>query len=144
MLRLATSADLPRVWDLILELAEFERLSHKVTGSLALLEEHFGKSFELIVCEQESVVIGYALFFTNFSTFLTRPGLYMEDLYVQPAFRGRGFGRQMLCYLIAEAHQRGCGRVEWAVLDWNESAIGFYQTMGAEVLPDWRICRLSL
>jgi GNAT superfamily N-acetyltransferase len=88
-------------------------------------------------------VVGFALYFTNFSTFLAQPGLYLEDLYVQPAFRGRGIGRALLSHLGALALERDCGRFEWSVLDWNENAIRFYQGMGATVMPDWRICRVA-
>jgi GNAT superfamily N-acetyltransferase len=88
-------------------------------------------------------VVAFALYFTNFSTFLGRPGLYLEDLYVQPAWRGQGLGRALLQHLGALAVRRGCGRFEWSVLDWNEKAIAFYEKMGASVLPDWRICRVT-
>jgi GNAT superfamily N-acetyltransferase len=88
-------------------------------------------------------VVAFALFFTNFSTFLGQPGLYLEDLYVQPAHRGTGLGKSLLKHLGALAVERGCGRFEWSVLDWNESAIRFYQSLGATVMPDWRICRIT-
>jgi GNAT superfamily N-acetyltransferase len=88
-------------------------------------------------------VVAFALFFTNFSTFLGRPGLYLEDLYVQPAHRGAGLGKALLQHLGALAVERGCGRFEWSVLDWNENAIRFYEKMGATVMPDWRICRVT-
>jgi GNAT superfamily N-acetyltransferase len=88
-------------------------------------------------------VAGFALFFTNFSTFLSKPGLYLEDLYVRPASRGKGLGRALLQHLAALAVQRDYGRFEWSVLDWNENAIGFYRSMGADVMPDWRICRVT-
>ena len=98
---------------------------------------------EAVVAEHGAQVVGFALFFTNFSTFLGKPGLYLEDLYVQPAHRGRGIGRDVLTHLAGLARQRGCGRFEWSVLDWNENAIRFYEKMGASVLPDWRICRVA-
>jgi len=95
------------------------------------------------VAELDGEVVAFALFFTNFSTFLAQPGLYLEDLFVRPPFRARGIGADLLRHLGALAVTRGCGRFEWNVLDWNESAIGFYQRMGATVLPDWRICRIA-
>ena len=98
---------------------------------------------EAWVAEVDSEVVAFALFFTNFSTFLSQPGLYLEDLYVQPSHRSLGLGRALLTRLAQLAVERGCGRFEWSVLDWNESAIRFYQKMGASVMPDWRICRVS-
>ena len=101
------------------------------------------RSAEAVVGEVEGCVVAFALYFTNFSTFLGRPGLYLEDLYVQPAHRGTGLGKALLRHLGALALQRGCGRFEWSVLDWNQRAIDFYEKMGADVMPDWRICRLT-
>jgi hypothetical protein len=145
-LRPATPADLPVVVGLIRELAEYERLSHLVVVTPESLAPHlFGPrpAAEAVVGEIEGQVVAFALFFTNFSTFLGRPGLYLEDLYVQPAHRGTGLGRALLRHLGALAVARGCGRFEWSVLDWNENAISFYESMGAVVLPDWRICRVT-
>jgi len=145
-LRPATPADLPALVGLIRELAEFERLSHLVQVSAESLHPHlFGTrpAAEAVVGLIDDSVVAFALFFTNFSTFLGRPGLYLEDLYVQPAHRGSGVGRAMLQHLGALAVERGCGRFEWSVLDWNQRAIGFYEKMGATVLPDWRICRIT-
>ncbi len=96
-----------------------------------------------MVAELNGAVVGFALYFHNFSTFLAKPGLYLEDLYVQPAQRGRGIGKALLRHLAALALERGCGRFEWSVLDWNHSAIGFYESLGARLLPDWRICRVT-
>ena len=98
---------------------------------------------EALVAETGGAVVAFALFFTNFSTFLSRPGLYLEDLYVQPALRGSGIGQALLSRLGAIAVERGYGRFEWSVLDWNANAIRFYEKMGATVLPDWRICRIT-
>jgi GNAT superfamily N-acetyltransferase len=145
-LRPAAPADLPAITGLIRELAEFEQLSHLVQTTPELLHPHlFGERpvAEAVVAESEDRVVAFALFFTNFSTFLARPGLYLEDLYVQPACRGRGIGQAMLAHLAGLALQRGCGRFEWSVLDWNENAIRFYEKMGATVMPDWRICRVT-
>jgi hypothetical protein len=145
-LRAARPADLPAIVALIGELAAFERLSHLVRVTPDTLHPHlFGPHpvAEAVVAQVEQDVVAFALFFTNFSTFLGRPGLYLEDLYVQSAHRGRGIGRALLRHLGALAVQRGCGRFEWSVLDWNEHAIRFYERMGAQVLPDWRICRIT-
>lgn len=145
-LRPAAPADLPAIVGLITELAEFEKLAHLVVVTPESLQPHlFGPRpvAEAVVGEVQGQVVAFALFFTNFSTFLGRPGLYLEDLYVQPAHRGTGLGKALLQHLGALAVQRGCGRFEWSVLDWNQRAIDFYQSMGADVMPDWRICRLS-
>ena len=145
-LRPATPVDLPAIVGLIRELAEFEKLSHLVVLTPESLHPHlFGARpvAEAVVGEVGGQVVAFALFFTNFSTFLGRPGLYLEDLYVQPAHRGSGLGKALLSHLGALAVERGCGRFEWSVLDWNERAIGFYERMGATVMPDWRICRLT-
>jgi GNAT superfamily N-acetyltransferase len=145
-LRPASPADLPVVVDLIRELAVYEKLEHLVVVTPESLAPHlFGPrpAAEALVGEVEGRVVAFALFFTNFSTFLGRPGLYLEDLYVQPAHRGTGLGKALLEHLGALAVARGCGRFEWSVLDWNENAIRFYESMGATVLPDWRICRVT-
>jgi GNAT superfamily N-acetyltransferase len=145
-LRAAAPHDLPQIVALIKELADFEKLSHLVVVTPETLAPHlFGDkpAAEAVVAEAGGVVVGFALFFTNFSTFLGRPGLYLEDLYVQPAHRSAGIGKALLQHLGALAVQRGCGRFEWSVLDWNANAINFYQRMGATVMPDWRICRVS-
>jgi hypothetical protein len=145
-LRAAAPADLPAIVSLIRELAEYEKLTHLVVVTPESLAPHlFGPrpAAEAVVGEVNDRVVAFALFFTNFSTFLGRPGLYLEDLYVQPAHRGTGLGKALLQHLGALAVARGCGRFEWSVLDWNENAISFYESMGATVLPDWRICRLA-
>lgn len=145
-LRPATEADLPAVVGLIRELAVYEKLEHLVVVTPDSLHPHlFGPkpAAECVVAEAGGAVVAFALFFTNFSTFLGRPGLYLEDLYVQPAHRGRGLGRALLQHLGALAVARDCGRFEWSVLDWNEPAIRFYERMGAQLLPDWRICRVT-
>jgi len=146
VLRAAEPADAPVLVDLIRELAVFERLEHLVQVTPGQLATHlFGPrpAAEAVVAEVDGAVAGFALFFTNFSTFLGQPGLYLEDLYVRPAHRGRGLGRALLEHLGALAVARGCGRFEWSVLDWNADAIAFYEKMGAKVLPDWRICRVT-
>ncbi|MFM8769073.1 MAG: N-acetyltransferase family protein [Rubrivivax sp.] len=145
-LRPAQPADVPAIVGLIRELAEFEQLGHLVVTTPESLQPHlFGAkpAAEAVVAEVEGAVVAFALFFTNFSTFLGRPGLYLEDLYVQPAHRGTGLGKALLQHLGALAVERGCGRFEWSVLDWNENAIRFYEKMGATVMADWRICRVT-
>ena len=145
-LRPATPDDLAAIVSLIRELADFEELTHVVVVTPDSLAPHlFGARpvAEAVVGEVAGKVVAFALFFTNFSTFLGRPGLYLEDLYVQPAHRGTGLGKALLQHLASLAVSRGCGRFEWSVLDWNQRAIDFYQTMGATVMPDWRICRVT-
>ncbi len=148
-LRAAEERDLPSIAALILELAEFERLAHLVQATPEKLRPHlFGErpAAECVVAETSGPageVVAFALYFTNFSTFLARPGLYLEDLYVRPAQRGSGIGRALLEHLGALAVERGCGRFEWSVLDWNADAIAFYEGMGASLLPEWRFCRIS-
>ncbi len=145
-LRPAQPADVPAIVGLITELAEFEQLAHLLRLTPESLAPHlFGERpvVESVVAEAGGGVVGFALFFTNFSTFLAKPGLYLEDLYVQPAFRGAGIGKALLSHLGALAVARDYGRFEWSVLDWNANAIRFYEKMGAVVMPEWRICRLA-
>jgi GNAT superfamily N-acetyltransferase len=145
-LRAAAPRDLEAIVALIAELAEFEQLAHLLDVTPDKLEPHlFGERpvVECVVGEVDGAVVAFALFFTNFSTFLARPGLYLEDLYVRPAYRGSGLGRALLEHLGRLAAERGCGRFEWSVLDWNANAIAFYERLGATVMPDWRICRIA-
>lgn len=145
-IRPAEPRDVPAIVTLITELAEFEQLTHLLALSADKLTPHlFGSKpvVEALVGEVEGEVVGFALFFTNFSTFLAKPGLYLEDLYVRQAHRGVGLGKGLLTRLAQLANQRDYGRFEWSVLDWNADAIGFYERMGASLMPDWRICRLS-
>lgn len=146
ILRQATPADVPVLFQLILALAEYERLTPAVTGSSEALRHHlFGARpwAEAILADWEGQSVGFALFFPTYSTFLTQPGIYLEDLFVLPQYRRRGVGKALLTHLGQLAVQRGCGRLEWSVLDWNTPAIAFYQRMGATLLPDWRICRVT-
>ena len=146
ILRPAQPVDVPEIFQLIQALAEYEKLSHAVVGNVDALKEHlFGSRAyaEVIIAEYAGQAVGFALFFHNYSTFLTQPGIYLEDLFVLPQYRGQGICKAILSYLAAIAVERECGRLEWSVLDWNESAIAFYQRMGAAVLPDWRICRVT-
>jgi GNAT superfamily N-acetyltransferase len=151
-IRPAIAADVPAIFSLILALAEYEQLSDKVTGNIeSLHEDMFGAKpcIEAIVAETTSnqttsnQIVGFALFFTNYSTFLTRRGIYLEDLFVLSDYRGLGIGKALIMHLAQIAIARGYGRFEWSVLDWNEPAIAFYKRIGAEVLPDWRICRVT-
>jgi GNAT superfamily N-acetyltransferase len=145
-LRPAEPADVPAIFELIQALAAYEKLSHAVTGNVEALAEHlFGSRpyIEAVLAESSGQTVGFALFFFNYSTFLTQPGIYLEDLFVLPEYRSRGVGKALLTYLAKVALDRNCGRLEWSVLDWNEPAIAFYRRMGASVLDDWRICRVT-
>lgn len=145
-IRAAAPADVPTLFRLIQDLAAYEHLSHSVSGTVAQLREHlFGDRpyAEALLAESHGQGIAYALFFTTYSTFLTRPGLYLEDLFVLPTYRRQGVGIALIRALARIARDRHYGRLEWSVLEWNHPAIAFYEGIGAEVLPDWRICRLS-
>ena len=144
--RAAAPHDVDAIVSLIRELAVFERLEHVCEVTPATLAPHlFGHrpAAECVVADVGGRVVAFALFFTNFSTFLAKPGLYLEDLYVQPPHRSTGLGKALLEHLGRLAVQRGCGRFEWSVLDWNQRAIDFYESMGATVMPDWRVCRIT-
>lgn len=136
----------PLILSFVRELAEYERLSHEVVATEELLRETlFGErpAAEVAIGYYKDAPISFALFFHNFSTFLGRRGLYLEDLFVRPEMRGRGIGRAMLVYLARLAKERNCGRFEWAVLDWNEPAIKFYKSLGAEAMNEWTTFRLT-
>ena len=142
----ARPEDCRAVFALICALAEYERLSHLVVGSEEdLRRELFGVHpvIESVLAWDGESAVGFALFFQNYSTFLARRGLYLEDLFVIPEARGRGIGKALISHCARVAVMRGCGRFEWSVLEWNEPAIAFYRSLGAELLPDWRICRLT-
>ena len=144
-IRNATVADVPLILTFIRDLAIYEKLEHKVVATEDKLRETlFGtpRFAEVIIGEEEGQPVGFALFFHNYSTFLARPGIYLEDLFVKPEARGHGYGRELLARLAKIASDRGCGRLEWAVLDWNAPAIGFYESLGAVPLDDWRTFRL--
>ena len=144
--RFATRDDVATIVSLIRELAVYEHLEHLATATPARLEPQlFGErpTCECLVGEQDGEVVGFALFFHNFSTFLCQKGLYLEDLFVRPSARGTGLGKRLLQRLAQVAVERDCGRFEWAVLDWNVDAQAFYQRMGATMLPDWRVCRVT-
>ncbi len=144
--RAASEGDVPQILAFINELAEYERLSHEVVATEEALREHlFGDRpvAEVMIAEEGGDPAGFALFFHSFSTFLGRPGIYLEDLYVRPQFRGKGMGRALLVHLARLAAERGCGRLEWSVLDWNEPAIGFYRGIGASPVGGWTVYRVS-
>jgi GNAT superfamily N-acetyltransferase len=146
MIRQAVAADLPLIAQLIGELAEYEKLAHAVDFSEVELRQHlFGPRpyAEALIAEEKGQGIGFALFFHNFSTFHGKPGIYLEDLFVRPAFRGNGHGKALLRRLAQLAVERGCCRLEWAVLDWNKPSIEFYDALGAKPLDDWIIYRLT-
>ena len=145
-IRSATPADVPLILSFIRELAEYEKMLQQVTATEPDLRNSlFGAkpAAECVIAEQDGRPVGFALFFHNFSTFLGKPGLYLEDLYVKPELRGKGIGRRLLSHLARLTLERGCSRFEWAVLDWNEPAIRFYKRLGAQMLDDWRINRLT-
>ena len=145
-LRSATPDDLPVILACIRALADYERLAHECIATDAQLRESlFGEhpAAEVVLAFAGEEPAGFALWFQSYSTFLARPGLYLEDLFVYPQHRGRGLGRRLLQHLAQVAVERDYGRVEWSVLDWNVDAIGFYRSIGAELLDDWRRCRLA-
>jgi GNAT superfamily N-acetyltransferase len=148
-IRSATAADVPVILGLIRALADYEKLA----GDVVATEELLGRSLfprdgstpaaYCAIAEAEGTAVGFALYFFNYSTFLARPGLYLEDLFVRPEFRGRGYGKALLLHLAKLANARGCGRMEWSVLDWNQPAIEFYESLGAKRMKEWQICRLT-
>ena len=147
MIREATESDIPLIFRFIKGLAEYERLADRVVADEEKLRRTlFGnpRFAEVILAEEENgEPAGFALFFHNYSTFLAQPGIYLEDLFVREEMRGRGYGKALLGRLAQIARERGCGRVEWAVLDWNEPSIAFYRSIGAVSLDDWMIMRLT-
>ena len=145
-IRAATEGDVPLVLSFIRELAEYEKLSHEVIATEDVLRESlFGErtGAEVVILYHGGSPAGFALFFHNFSTFIGRPGLYLEDLYVKPEMRGRGLGRALLVHLAKLARERGCGRMEWSVLDWNEPAIKLYKGIGAVPMEEWTVYRVT-
>jgi GNAT superfamily N-acetyltransferase len=145
-LRAANRADVPVIAELIRGLARFEKLEHEVVMTEEILAAGlFGDRpyAEVVLAEDDGRPVGFALFFHNFSTFLGRPGIYLEDLFVIPEHRGGGTGRMLLAHLARLAVERGCGRMEWAVLDWNRDAIQFYERLGARPNSDWTVYRLT-
>lgn len=145
-LRLATQHDVPQILRFIRALADYEKLLDMVVADEAKLTATlFGdKAYaEVVIADYAGQPAGFALFFHNYSTFLAKPGIYLEDLFVDPALRGKGIGKALITYLAKLAVERDCGRLEWAVLDWNQPAIDFYQSLGAQMLHDWRVNRVT-
>jgi len=148
-IRPATARDVSLILDFIRGLAEYERMLDQVEATEDRLRASLFPAdgstpgAHCVIGFVDGVAAGFALYFFNYSTFLARPGLYLEDLFVKPEFRGAGLGKALLLHRARLAHERGCGRMEWAVLDWNEPAIGFYEAIGAKRLLDWQICRLD-
>lgn len=147
-IRPAAAADLPLVLEFIRALATYEKLLHEVEATeaklrTALFPASGAPAAECVLAYLDNAPAGFAIYFTNFSTFLAKPGLYLEDLFVKPEFRGRGVGRGLLLHLAKLANARGYGRMEWTVLDWNEQAIRVYEGLGAKRLREWQICRLT-
>jgi len=148
MLRIApaSAADVPLILSFIQKLAEYEKLSHEVVATEAGLRTWlFGEKpmAEVLIAYWDAQPAGFALFFHNFSTFLGKPGIYLEDLFVEPAYRRNGIGKALFGELARIAEKRGCGRLNWAVLDWNHPAIDFYKSLGAIALDDWTVFRLA-
>ena len=145
-IRPAIAADVPIILELIRALATYERAPNEVTATEdGLSKVLFGEkpAAEVLLAFENETAVGFAVFFHNFSTWLGRPGLYLEDLFVRPEDRGKGYGRALLIHLAKIARDRGCGRMEWAVLDWNEPAIQFYRKLGAKPMDDWTVFRLK-
>lgn len=145
-LRPATRADVPQILAFVRELAEYEKLAHEAVATEAgMTEQLFGErpAAEVVMAEVDGQPAGFVLFFHNFSTFLGQRGLYLEDLFVRPQYRGLGLGRRLMVHLAKLATERDCGRFEWSVLDWNEPAIHFYRSLGAVGLEEWTVQRLS-
>ena len=145
-IRRARPDDAPIILELIKGLAEYEKLAHEVVATEDRLRETlFGDHpfAEVIIGEEDGTPAGFALFFHNYSTFLGKPGIYLEDLFVKPKYRGKGYGKALLIHLAKLAVERNCGRLEWSVLDWNEPAIGFYKSIGAVPLDEWTVFRLT-
>ena len=145
-IRRAEKEDVPLILDFIEKLAEYERLSHEVVATRADLEKYlFGEErvAEVLIGYEAELPVGFALFFHNFSTFLGKPGIYLEDLFVLEEHRGKGYGTRLLASLASIAIERNCGRLEWAVLDWNEPSIEFYKSLGARLMNEWIVNRVT-
>jgi GNAT superfamily N-acetyltransferase len=145
-LQFAQETDTELILELIRTLAEFEKLAHEVAADVEILRRSlFGsrRVAEVLIAEYGGATAGFTLFFHNFSTFLGKPGIYLEDLFIKPEFRGKGIGREVLAFLARLAVERDCGRLEWAVLDWNTRAIDFYKRLGAQPMDDWTVFRLT-
>ena len=144
IIRAALENDVPVILSFVKELAKYEKLNHEVKATEEILYKNiFEKKYaEVVIGEFDSIPVGFALFFHNFSTFLGKPGIYLEDLFVKEEYRSRGFGKKILSYLAKLTIERDCGRLEWSVLDWNKPAIDFYLSIGAEPMDEWTVYRL--
>ncbi|MCO5259323.1 MAG: GNAT family N-acetyltransferase [Crocinitomicaceae bacterium] len=144
-IRQATKADAPKVVDLIQQLAAYEKLSHEAVMTVELIEQNvFEKEYaHVLMASENDEIIGFALYFFNFSTFKGKPGLYLEDLYIEQTHRGKGYGKKLLIELAKIASKMNCGRMEWSVLDWNTPSINFYKSLGAEPMDEWTVYRLT-
>ncbi|MEM8503537.1 MAG: GNAT family N-acetyltransferase [Cyanobacteria bacterium P01_D01_bin.1] len=145
-IRVATPADIPAIFELVTALSEYEKLAHEVVGTPEDLDRGlFGQRpfAEAIVADVNGKAVGFALYFYNFSTFLMKPGIYLEDLFVSPDYRRQGIATALLKHLANHAVEQGCGRLEWSVLDWNQSAITFYKQIGAVLMDEWTGCRVT-
>ncbi|QJR15634.1 GNAT family N-acetyltransferase [Usitatibacter palustris] len=146
LIRPATPGDVPELLRLVKALADYEKMSELAVGTAPMLQEAlFGAKpcCEALLVERDGRAVGFALYFTTFSTFLCKPGLYLEDLFVEPESRGLGLGKALLVRLASLAVERGCGRFEWRVLDWNEPSIKFYESLGAALMPTWVLVRMD-
>jgi GNAT superfamily N-acetyltransferase len=148
LIRPATRADVPLILEFIRALADYEKLPHEVEATEEQLARTLFPTSEppvayCVLAFDGGQAAGFALYFYNYSTWLARPGLYLEDLFVKPEYRGRGIGKALLLHLAKQANTRGCGRMEWSVLDWNQPAIDFYESLGARRMKEWQICRLA-
>jgi GNAT superfamily N-acetyltransferase len=142
----ATEADVPLILQLIKALAEYERLGDQVTATEAMIRESFfgpAPHAQAVIARIDGDAVGFAIWFSTYSTFLSKPGIYLEDLFVLPHWRGQGVGRALLRHLARIAVERRCGRIEWSVLDWNETAIRFYRNIGARAMDEWTVYRLT-
>ncbi len=145
-IRIATENDIPIILSLIRELAVYEKLEHELIATEELMRQSLfceKPAAEVLIAEYEDTPVGYALFFHNFSTFLGKKGLYLEDLFIKPHYRGKGFGKALLLHVVRLAKERNCGRVEWSVLNWNQPAIDFYKSLGAVPMDGWTVYRLD-
>ena len=144
-IRFAEETDVKLILDFIKELADYEKLLHEVVATEEILRESLfeRKAAEVIIAEYKGEPIGFALFFHNFSTFLGKPGIYLEDLYIRPEMRGRGYGKTLLAFLAKLAIERNCGRFEWWCIDWNEPSINFYKRIGAIPMDEWTVFRVN-
>ena len=144
-IRKATKKDIPLILDFIKKLAEFEKMSSQVVATEELLKEWIfdKKKAQVIFALEDGKAVGFALYFYNFSTFLGRAGIYLEDLFVLPEFRGKGYGKLLLKTLAKEVHEKGMGRLEWSCLDWNAPSIELYESLGAKMMKEWKVFRLT-